>query len=113
VSRLAVAVVLAFAVMAIGGCGRARYVDFYAARPVPAQYDIDRAKVPDDGVQRFFLLGGVAPAERVVDAAAICGVGQITDIRTKRTFQQGLVRLVTFGMYAPYTAQTICAWHWR
>ena len=105
--------VAAAALLLVTGCHQSRYINLYAedAVPDPARADLGE-EVPDPGSQAFFLFGGV-PAERAVDTTAICGEGRVQEIRTQRTFGQGFLRTITLGLYAPYTGQTVCTWHWR
>ena len=65
------------------------------------------------GWRSFFLYGWV-PRELVVHAAAECGgSGNVREIRTRRTFGQGLVAKfassVGVNVYSPWTGEVVCA----
>jgi hypothetical protein len=62
---------------------------------------------------RHFFLYGWLPRELVVHAGAECGgAANVREIRTRRTFGQGLVAsfATTGGMnvYSPWTGQVVC-----
>lgn len=94
------------------GCYQTRYVNVYATPPSadPAKAEIGATIV--GGSQPFYLFGGVPSVTRI-DTAAICGDGEVQELRTQRTFGQGFLSVLTFGIYSPYTGETLCTWHWR
>jgi len=62
---------------------------------------------------RSFFLYGWVPPELVVDAAAECGgATRVYEIRTRRTFVQGLVASFAssagVNVYSPWTGDVVC-----
>ena len=59
----------------------------------------------------FFLYGWVPPAV-VVDAAGECGgAGRVRELRTRKTFTQGLVDAFAssgVNVYSPWTGEVVC-----
>jgi hypothetical protein len=63
---------------------------------------------------RSFFLYGWVPREARVNAAAECGgVANVSEIRTRRSFTQGLVAAFAsssgVNVYSPWTGEVICA----
>ncbi len=61
--------------------------------------------------QHFYLFGWV-PGERRIKSGEICGEVGVDEIRTKRSFVQGLLTAITsllyINIYSPFTAETHC-----
>lgn len=51
-------------------------------------------------------LVGLVPAE--VDAEAVCG-GPWARVETQQSFLNGLVTILSFGIYAPHEVEVVCA----
>ena len=92
------------------GCYKTRYVNLYSK-----DYSIPEDSVPANprisGWQHFFLFG-LAPGEKVIDSAELCGEGYVKEIHTRQTFPQGLVAVLAsyyINIYSPYTGETVCA----
>jgi len=57
--------------------------------------------------QTFFISG--LGQEQITDAAAVCGGSQnIIKVEAQHTFVNGLLGLVTFGIYTPRDAKVFC-----
>jgi hypothetical protein len=60
--------------------------------------------------QHFFIFGWV-PGEKVIESEDGCGKARVAEIRTRRTFVQGLVAAVAgfyINIYSPWTGETLC-----
>lgn len=57
--------------------------------------------------QHFFLWGLVG--ERSIDVSEVCGDQGTEQMQTQMTFVNGLLRLITLGIYAPRTAKVWCS----
>lgn len=51
-------------------------------------------------------LGGLIPAE--VDAEGVCG-GPWARVETQKSFLNGLVSILTLGIYSPHEVEVVCA----
>lgn len=90
------AILLGLAVVASTGCYRVTVV---TGAPAAAQ-------VVDQQWQQSFVFGLVAPP--VIDAAPTCQQG-VSSVMTERTFLNGLVGQLSFGIFTPMRAQVTCA----
>ncbi len=57
--------------------------------------------------QDFFLWGLVG--ESHIDTKAVCGGKKVVQMQSQRTFVDGLLGLVTLGIYAPESARVWCS----
>lgn len=89
--------VLAFAVL-LSGCATV------TATPDGQPKLVSEANYEES--QAFFI-GGLIPSKNVVDTQAVCPSG-VRQVQTQTTFVNGLLRLVTFNIYAPRTARVWC-----
>jgi len=93
---------------ATSGCFRTVYRDLEPAGAVSRPATITSSSSP----WRSFFLYGWLPPEVVVHAAAECGgATNVYEIRTRRTFVQGLVaRFASSGVnvYSPWTGEVVC-----
>lgn len=69
----------------------------------------------NDGLQpryvanQHYFLGGIGQ-EKNIDPAQICGEKEkIARVETQQTFVNGLVTLLTWGIYSPLTARVYCS----
>jgi len=102
--------VLACVLVAAAGCSRYRLV----------YRDLEPADAPSPPVAatrrsspwRSFFLYGWLPPEVAIDAAAECGgVARVRELRTSRSFSQGMVETFAWSgvnVYSPWTAQVVC-----
>jgi len=101
--------ILALTLLAFGGCYRTHYVNLQPANVTVSE---PATRSNRSGWQHFFLFGWV-PSERVYTADTLCGSNAVvTEIRTERTFVQGLVeQLCSYyvNIYSPYNAEVFCA----
>ena len=56
--------------------------------------------------QNFFLWGLVG--ENHIDVRAVCNGSEPTQFQSQRTFVDGLLGLITLGIYAPESARVWC-----
>ena len=56
--------------------------------------------------EHFFFRGLVG--EGHVDVASVCGQGSMIQMRTQNTFADGLLQLLTIGIYAPSHIRVWC-----
>lgn len=66
---------------------------------------------PSSRWQHFFIFGWF-PSERTIDARAACGgTHLVKEIRTRQTFAQGLLEILTsyyVNIYSPWTGEVVC-----
>lgn len=64
---------------------------------------------PDHTETQTFWLMGIGQ-ETTIDATPICGAkrGKVTQVRTRQTFTDVLLTMITLGVYAPRTVQISC-----
>lgn len=87
-------VVLAFM---LGGCAK----QSFDIRPD------NRAQPVKEEVHHFFISG--LGQEKIIDAAAVCGsADKVARTETQLTFMNGLVNVLTFGIYTPREARVYC-----
>lgn len=106
---LALAVALS---VALPGCFQTHYTNL---PPPAAERSVDTSEVSPrarpSGWQSFFIWGWV-PSEKIIRADQQCGgVGRVREIRTQRTFLEGLVAAVAgyyVNIYSPYDAEIFC-----
>jgi len=97
----------------LAGCYRTQYVNLMrepAFDPPRAVADAPKPK-PHSSWQHFFIWGWV-PDERVIPAGDVCGGPEwVKEIRTERTFVQGLIATFAgyyINIYSPYTGGVVC-----
>ena len=56
---------------------------------------------------RPFYVGGLVGEERV-DVKEICQDSEITQMQSQQTFKDGVLTIVTLGIYAPHTVKVWC-----
>ncbi len=56
--------------------------------------------------QSFYLFGLVG--ESHIDAQGVCQGRNVSQMQTQQSFVDGLLGLVTIGIYAPHTAKVWC-----
>jgi uncharacterized lipoprotein YajG len=86
-----------FAVLLIGGC---------AAQT----FNINGAdgEVPTSQKSQTFFISGLGQ-EKVTDAAQMCGgADKVVKVEAQHTFVNGLLGLVTLGIYTPRDAKVYC-----
>lgn len=105
-------VALAVAMLLQIGCHRTRYINLAppdAISTAPEQ-SLPRRRTRS-GWQHFFVYGW-APGVKVIDGEEICGgPHRVREIRTQRTFVQGLVGAVAgyyVNIYNPYDGRVVC-----
>lgn len=54
-----------------------------------------------------FFIGGLVPEKQVVNTQEVCPNG-VRQLQTQTTFVNGLLRVITFNIYAPRTARVWC-----
>jgi len=106
-------VLLFGAVLVVAGCYRTQYVNL-VHQPVFDQprHASDAPKPqPHSSWQSFFIWGWV-PGVRVIPAGDICGGPEwVREVRTERTFVQGLIATFAgyyINIYSPYTGEVVC-----
>jgi len=113
--RTAQTLALAAVLLATTGCFRTVYHHLEPPSYQPAT-QAPRVAREDSGWQHFFIYGW-APGEKVIDAAGQCGgVESVKEIRTQRSFAQGLIAAIAgyyINIYSPYNGQVICAGNLR
>ena len=57
--------------------------------------------------QQFFFWG--LAGEHSIDVKEVCGGRDAKQMQTQNTFVDGLLRVITLGIYAPRTAKIWCA----
>jgi len=83
--------------IALSGCYRATFIrDPQAVRGVE-----------HDRWNHFFIFGLVGEAD--VDVRQFCPDGRVAEVSTQESFLNGLVGIVTLGIYAPRTVYVTCA----
>jgi hypothetical protein len=82
---------------ALGGCYRATFI----SNPQAVR------GVEHDKWNHFFIFGLVGEAE--LDVRQFCPDGRVAELQTQETFLNGLVGLLTIGIYAPRTVYVTCA----
>jgi hypothetical protein len=83
--------------LALGGCYKATFI---------RDPSVIRG-AEHDKWSHFFLWGLVG--EETLDVHEFCPDGRIAEVQTQANFWNGLVRLVTIGIYAPRTVYVTCA----
>jgi hypothetical protein len=96
-------------VCASTGCYRTVYRNF----ALPGDTARPRTESRHSSSWRSFFLYGWLPRELVVQAGAECGgATRVREIRTRRTFQQGLVAKFAssagVNVYSPWTGEVVC-----
>jgi hypothetical protein len=82
---------------ALGGCYRATFI----SNPQVVK------GVEHDKWNHFFIFGLVG--EENLDVRQFCADGRVAEVNTQETFLNGLVTLLTIGIYAPRTVYVTCA----
>jgi hypothetical protein len=82
---------------ALGGCYRATFI---------SNPQVTRG-VEHDQWNHFFIFGLVGEAN--LDVRQFCPDGRVAEVQTQETFLNGLVGLLTIGIYAPRTVYVTCA----
>ena len=68
----------------------------------------DTPNKPTEQESQTFFISGLGQ-EQITDAAAVCGGSEnIIKVETQYTFINGLLGLVTFGIYTPRDAKVFC-----
>ena len=107
-ARVAIALLMML-VPAVQGCYRAVYTRLEPSDPAATAVTSTRRS----SSWKNFYLYGYLPSELVVDAAAECGsAARVSEIRTRQTFTQGLIRMFAsssgVNAYAPWTGEVVC-----
>jgi len=106
--RTPIVVLLLALSVAVNGCYRTTYVNLYPVGHHPAPDA--RGPTKASGWQSFWIFGWF-PTEMDIDSRGICGDGNIQEIRTRRTFLQGLVAALAsyyINIYSPWEGKTVC-----
>ncbi len=65
-------------------------------------------EVPTTQISHHFFIAGIGQ-EKVLDAAEICGgVDKVVKVEAQLTFINGLLGLITLGIYTPRDAKIYC-----
>ena len=65
------------------------------------------SQAKEDTSQHFFVYG--IGQEQEINAASVCGgAAKVAKVETQDTFVNGLLRMVTFGIYTPRDARVFC-----
>ncbi len=65
-------------------------------------------EVPTDQKSQHFFISGIGQ-EKITDAAELCGGAEnIIKVETQHTFINGLLGLITFGIYTPRDSKVYC-----
>ncbi len=68
----------------------------------------DAGEIPTEETSQHFYVAGIGQ-ERIIDAAEICGgADNIIKVESYTTFFNGLVSILTLGLYAPRSADVFC-----
>jgi uncharacterized lipoprotein YajG len=68
----------------------------------------DTSNKPTTQETQTFFISGLGQ-ERITDAAALCGGSDnIIKVEVQHTFVNGLLGLITFGIYTPRDAKVFC-----
>ena len=70
------------------------------------------AKTPDYSEWQSFFFWGLV-SENHIDTSSICGEAPIRQIQSQFSFLNGLVSVLTLGIYNPRTAKVWCGRHKR
>jgi len=63
---------------------------------------------PSEQTSQPFFVNGIGQ-HRVVDAAAVCGgADKVLKVESQETFLNGVLRVITFGIYTPRDASVYC-----
>ena len=66
------------------------------------------AATPAEDKYHHFFINGLAQG-KTVDAATACGgADKVARVEVQQTFMNGLLSVVTFGIYTPRTAKVYC-----
>ncbi|AXC64744.1 lipoprotein bor [Salmonella enterica subsp. diarizonae serovar 59:z10:-] len=64
---------------------------------------------PKEVITHHFFISGLGQ-KKTVDAAAVCGGAEnVVKTETQKTFFNGLLGVITFGIYTPQEARVYCA----
>ena len=92
------------------GCFRTEYRNFYA--PDHEAMGDATGRRSSETWRNFFVFGWV-PGEMEIDAAAVCGEGNVRKIETQLSFLQGFVTALTsffyINIYSPWTGEVHCS----
>ena len=67
------------------------------------------ATKPKEVTTHHFFVSGIGQ-HKTIDAAKVCGgADKVVRVETQQTFVNGLLGLVTFGIYTPREARVYCA----
>jgi hypothetical protein len=91
------------------GCYRTVYRNLQPSEPTVEQ----GPRIRRSSAWRSFFVYGWAPSEVLVHAAAECGgAANVREIRTRRTFTQGMVAAFAssggVNVYSPWTGEVVC-----
>ncbi|WP_133406773.1 Bor family protein [Parashewanella tropica] len=65
-------------------------------------------EIPTQQASQHFFISGLGQ-EQIIDAAEVCGgVNKVIKVEAQHTFVNGLLGLVTFGIYTPRDAKVYC-----
>lgn len=68
----------------------------------------ENGEVPTSQKSQHFFISGLGQ-EKVTDAAKVCGgADKVIKVEAQHTFLNGLLGLVTFGIYTPRDAKVYC-----
>ncbi len=101
--------------LSISGCYRTVYLNVQGDKN-PTKVTLEQIeKLPDyeNSDWLHYFVNGLAPDERIINAAQTCGGAEhITGITTRQTFLQGLVHGATtyyvVSIYTPYDGHVVC-----
>ena len=65
-------------------------------------------EIPTSQTSQHFFIAGIGQ-EKITNAAQVCGgVDKIIKVESQQTFLNGLLGLITFGIYTPRDAKVYC-----
>jgi hypothetical protein len=82
----------------LGGC---------ATVTVNTEDSIKRSDAPTWSDRKSFFLSGLI-GNKHVDVTEVCGNRKVVQMQSEQTFGDGLLRFITFGIYAPRHAKVWC-----
>ncbi|MCZ2721461.1 Bor family protein [Marinomonas sp. 15G1-11] len=73
-------------------------------------FNLENSNAPHTGAdnQQSFFISGIGQ-EKQINAAEIChGADNVVKVQTEQTFVNGLLGIITFGIYTPRQARVFC-----
>lgn len=94
-----IAVLAVLVVVALAGCSTQRF---------NVGGKVDDTSIASETKMHSFFISGIGQT-KTVDAAAICGsANNVISVQAKQSFVNGLLGVVTFGIYTPREYSVYC-----